>query len=850
MSNEETEKRNDELLTNEVTYGEEETQNNIQSQDAVAEDTLFNNTQEEEESEGFVLKETMPTMEEFSVEAQSTLESETADEMESADSVKLEDNVKLSQDIPETERLDITQAEEVSENEDLSADEVVEEEPDLADAVETVDSEETVQSSKKKKKSVKKSPGKNNQFGQITDKALGAFTGGIKFKLIGAFIIPVILIIILGVASYTTAANAIRSSYTDSSQSTINKTAEYYNLMFSNVKATATDLVNNATLQEYYSGTYASDSVTEATNYSSLRGSLSSTALGNKAISNIYIFGSYGKAMYTYTTKYTDTEGYNEIKNTEEGKLIDSKKAVWFSKRENLDSQGFASYSVSYARQLLGTSKKNIGYMFFDLDVDYVTTPLSDIDMGAKSIIGLVAPDNGEIVVSNYMDITEDTQYFVNQEFFSEIAESEETSGSRYVKYNGKKQLFMYAKTDDGFTVCALIPQSEILSQAQKIGVVTVTVVVIAFIIALVIGGYLAANISSTIKKIMAKLELAASGDLTATINIKNKDEFGTLAVSTNSMIENVKQLIEKTKHVSTQVDVSVETVSDSAKQLLAETKEITSAIEAIEQGVVQQAEDSEDCLRQMDDLSDKINIVSENSDKIAKIADETTEIVESGITSINELKENTGSTVVITHQVIEEILNLKESSKSIGNIVAAINEIAEQTNLLSLNASIEAARAGEAGRGFAVVASEIRKLAEQSVDSANEIQKIIADINNKTNDTVNIARKAEDVVEVQGKSLENASQVFGQIQNKFEELLSNLNNITGGIERIADAKAQTIDAIQSISAVSQETAAASEEVTETANRQLGAVEGLNTAAQDLLSNSQHLSEAIDLFKI
>ena len=408
----------------------------------------------------------------------------------------------------------------------------------------------------------------------------------------------------------------------------------------------------------------------------------------------------------------------------------------------------------------------------------------------------------------------------------------------------------MYAKTDDGFTVCALIPQSEILSQAQKIGVVTVTVVVIAFIIALVIGGYLAANISSTIKKIMAKLELAASGDLTATINIKNKDEFGTLAVSTNSMIENVKQLIEKTKHVSTQVDVSVETVSDSAKQLLAETKEITSAIEAIEQGVVQQAEDSEDCLRQMDDLSDKINIVSENSDKIAKIADETTEIVESGITSINELKENTGSTVVITHQVIEEILNLKESSKSIGNIVAAINEIAEQTNLLSLNASIEAARAGEAGRGFAVVASEIRKLAEQSVDSANEIQKIIADINNKTNDTVNIARKAEDVVEVQGKSLENASQVFGQIQNKFEELLSNLNNITGGIERIADAKAQTIDAIQSISAVSQETAAASEEVTETANRQLGAVEGLNTAAQDLLSNSQHLSEAIDLFKI
>lgn len=844
MSNEETEKRNDELLTSEVTYGEEQTQNNIQSQDAVAEDTLLNNTQEEKDSQEFVFNETMPTMEEFFTEEQSTLESEAADSMEAADPVEFEDHAEQLQDMPMAEQPDITSAEEISEDESRAVDGMTEEELALADA------EEQVFHSKKKKRFVQKRQGKNNRFGRITDKAVGTLTGSIKFKLIGAFVIPVILIIILGVASYTTAANAIRSSYTDSSQSTIDKTAEYYNLMFSNVKATATDLVNNATLQEYYSGTYASDSVTEATNYSALRGSISSTALGNKAIANIYIFGSYGKPMYTATTKYTDTEAYDQIKNTEEGKLIDSKKTVWFSKRENLDSQGFASYSVSYARQLLGTSKKNIGYMFFDLDVDYVTTPLSDIDMGAKSIIGLVAPDNGEIVVSNYMDLAEDTQYFVNQEFFSEIAESEEISGSRYVKYNGKKQLFMYAKTDDGFTVCALIPQSEILSQAQRIGIVTITVVIIAFIIALVIGGYLAANISLTIKKIMAKLELAASGDLTAIIDIKNKDEFGTLAVSTNSMIENVKQLIEKTKHVSTQVDVSVETVSDSAKQLLAETKEITAAIEAIEQGVVQQAEDSEDCLRQMDDLSDKINIVSENSDKIAKIADETTQIVESGITSINELKENTGSTVVITHQVIEEILKLKESSKSIGNIVAAINEIAEQTNLLSLNASIEAARAGEAGRGFAVVASEIRKLAEQSVDSANEIQKIIANINNKTNDTVNIARKAEDVVEIQGKSLENASQVFEQIQNKFEELLSNLNNITGGIERIADAKAQTIDSIQSISAVSQETAAASEEVTETANRQLGAVEGLNTAAEDLLSNSQHLSQAIDLFKI
>ena len=108
----------------------------------------------------------------------------------------------------------------------------------------------------------------------------------------------------------------------------------------------------------------------------------------------------------------------------------------------------------------------------------------------------------------------------------------------------------------------------------------------------------------------------------------------------------------------------------------------------------------------------------------------------------------------------------------------------------------------------------------------------------------------AEDVVEIQGESLSNAKEVFDQIKTKFDLLMSDLDEITNGIDIIADAKTQTIDSIQSISAVSQQTAAASEEVTETANRQLKQVEKLNTAASDLNANSAELSEAMNIFKI
>ncbi len=672
----------------------------------------------------------------------------------------------------------------------------------------------------------------------------------IKYKLVGAFFIPIILIVILGVVSYMVASKALTSSYQASSQSTIEMTSDYYNLMFSNVESVALDIVNSQSCQEYYSGVYKQDSINENTVYTELNKDIASTALGNKTIARIHIIGSYGKSIFTQNSGLQPQGEYENLQNAPEGQKIDSNKTAWFTNREYMDGKNSGKYAVSFGRQLLGTSMKSVGYVFVDLDYDYVTSSLQGIDMGSKAVVALVAPDGGEIVIQHGEIQESGEKRFFDKEFYISAMESSEESGSYYVHADGKKQLFIYSKTNSGFMICSLIPESQILAQANMIMTVSVTMIIAALIIAVLIGGFLSMNISKAIKAIMDKLEMAASGDLRIHVGIKRKDEFGVLASSANTMIGNVKGLIEKTKRVSGRVDDSVETVTESAKELLRETKEITVAIQEIEKGVVQQAEDSEDCLKQMDSLSEKINMVYDNSDHIAKIADETNEIVETGMTYIHALKEDAGSTVSITHQVIEEILKLRESSKSISNIIGAINEIADQTNLLSLNASIEAARAGEVGRGFAVVADEIRKLAEQSVDAVNQIRKIVDDINNKTNDTVSIAQRAEDVVEVQGKSLENAEKVFNDIQLQFGKLINNLSSITSGIETISQAKTLTVDSIQSISAVAQQTAAASEEVTETVNRQLKQVEGLNLAAEDLADNSNHLSQAIDLFKV
>jgi len=496
----------------------------------------------------------------------------------------------------------------------------------------------------------------------------------------------------------------------------------------------------------------------------------------------------------------------------------------------------------------MGNNLKSIGYIFFDLDKKFVTDPLNNVNLGDKSIVALVAPDNGEIVAGQNINIDSNTVYFADKDYYKKAAEGKDKSGYQYVKYNGETELFIYAKNDAGFMVCSVIPKSVIIAQAGSIKLITIIAVIIAFGIALAVGGIIATSMSTAIHNIMGKLEKAAKGDLTVVVNSRRKDEFKVLAESINNMIGKMKQLIEETKSVSLTVDDSAKTVTDSAKTLLDATRGITDSISGIEKGIVQQANDSESCMRQMDVLSEKINIVSDNSNKISEIAEGTKEIVQTGLNTIDELNSNVKDTVDITNAVIIGIQALQESSKSIGNIIGVINEIAEQTNLLSLNASIEAARAGDAGRGFAVVAGEIRKLADQSVESANKIRIIIEEIDSKTKATVTTAKQAESVVAVQEKSLKNTLAVFVDIQSQVVELVTNVNNIASGVNDIADTKSETLFAIENISAVSEETAATAQEVTETATKQMEAVEDLNRAAESLNKNASALSQAIDLF--
>jgi len=288
-----------------------------------------------------------------------------------------------------------------------------------------------------------------------------------------------------------------------------------------------------------------------------------------------------------------------------------------------------------------------------------------------------------------------------------------------------------------------------------------VIIVILACLLAIAICSIIASGIGKAIKYIIAQLKKATQGDLTVEFTTKRRDEFWLLSRNLTDMIANMKYLVGKVKDTGLALISEASHVSESSKTFVMMAKDIKNAINDIENGFIQLDESSVDCLKQMEMLSGRIACVNDNTAQISRITESAYKTINEGINTMSELNETTKSTTGITEHIIETIELLEQKTISIGQIVDFINAMARQTNLLSLNASIESARAGETGKGFAVVADEIRKLAEQSMQSAKQIQAIIEEINGYINISVKATSEAKSIIGLQKEAVMNSSSSF-----------------------------------------------------------------------------------------
>mgnify|MGYP001944774326 FL=1 len=678
-----------------------------------------------------------------------------------------------------------------------------------------------------------------------------SFTNSIKTRLIIAFFVPVVLIVILGLVAYSNASKAIVNTFTESTINVVKSTSNHYDTVMQTIEDKVKQLSIDTTTWNYYSKTYIGDAEEEARVLKSIRKTISSMASADNYIGDIAIFTDYGQGVSS-VRRFTDETPFETFSATEEAAYINNSDndMVWTGYHRYLDNELETSpkkYGISVTKKYVNKYDAHIGYIQMDLNMEIIKENLNSLQLPKGSIVAFISEDGREIIAA---ESTEEVT-FIDQKFYEDARVSEEMGNNDTVNYYGKEHEFIYNYiSDTGAMVAALIPSSALTSQADSIKMLTFIVVIVASLIAGFIGVIVSAGIGKSIRDIINVLKVASDGDLTVTIKTGRKDEFNILSNSINEMIANMKDLISKSANVATTVISSSENVQQNSELLLIASKNISIAISEIQEGITQQATDTENCLRQTDDLANQINLINEHTYQISKIANETKTIVNNGFDEVEGLNNATKSNIDITNRTIKDIEDLENESKAITEIIGVINDIAAQTNLLSLNASIEAARAGEAGRGFSVVAEEIRKLSEKSVSAAGEIEQIIRKITKKTKATVITVRHTEGISKTQEKRLLEVVNLFNNINAHVDELAQKMNEISATMSVMNKAKNDTLHAIESISTVSEETSAASEEVDATAQQQLEAVTKLNETAISLKDDSSELAKAIRLFKL
>lgn len=673
---------------------------------------------------------------------------------------------------------------------------------------------------------------------------------GIKIKLTAAFMIPVVLIIILGVSSYQRASKIINANYRESTVNTVQKAGEYYTLLLDNLETKCQQFANDTVLVAYYSGTYKQKAAEEASNFASLQKTLIGDTLADENLFMVNVVTSYGNPLSSQGSFHV--EDYEDFIATEEGKkIIDAKgKTVWSGRHDFIDSilgTTTNEYAIVVSRAVISNKMKPVAIVSMDIKMSSVQKILSNIEFPEGTMCAFITPDGREITA----DGTGQENLFYHTEFYEQALGSEDIVGTFDVKNDGKEYMFVYSKIGNtGGMLATMIPEKVIKKQAAEIEKMTILMVIVAILIAVVVGMVLSNGIGKAIGNVNAILKEASEGDLTVKAETRRRDEFKKLNHHITDMIRSIKGLVGKSAEVSCRVTDSASSVSMASNQFVESSTSITEAIEHIEVGITEQAHDAENCLEKMDGLSEKINYVNQSTTQISEFAEATKETVSTGIITIRELNTKAKATTEITKKVIDNIEALEKESHSIEGITNTINEIASQTNLLSLNASIEAARAGESGKGFAVVASEIRKLAEQSMEASHMIEQIIEGIKLSTRETVGNAKEAESIVTSQEESLAATIDVFNTIGTQVEGLTKNIEEIGMGVGSIDSAKEETLKAIANISACLTETAAASAEVQAVAENQLQSARELNGAAMRLGEDAKELQEAISQFTV
>lgn len=403
---------------------------------------------------------------------------------------------------------------------------------------------------------------------------------------------------------------------------------------------------------------------------------------------------------------------------------------------------------------------------------------------------------------------------------------------NKYVAYNISK--------DQSKIVVISADESEVLQPVNNMMKLAIFALIVVVVIVSAIGIVITEIALRPIIRVSQIVQKMAVLDFSENENTekmkKRKDETGVMTRSVALLREELVNLLEGIQKQSVQLFKTSANLDGDSDETQKMVEQVDRAVGDIATGATSQAQETQNATENVIAMGNMIEDTNAEAERLNGNAQQMKDSSDQAMQILKELNEINDRTKQSIEEVYTQTNITNESVQKIKEATVLIASIAEETNLLSLNASIEAARAGEQGKGFAVVASQIQKLAEQSNESASQIDEITNALISDSTKSVETIAQVRDIMNEQSEKMEKTDSMFRQVNTGVDHAMDSVNTITEKTELLNQSREKIIDVVQNLSAIAEENAASSQETS-------ASITQVNTVVTDISDNASGLKD-------